>query len=315
MAGSAVAPATAFGLDIACETPLAFLHGAIARPTGRALRMSVHADQDARSAWPEDAELICDEKLADGGVNFRIETHPAAGYLIWGPQYGAHLLSLDGGRLRCFPEGQPDSAWQRLLIAQVLPFAALLQGLEVFHASAVSMHGGVLAFLGPSGSGKTSIALELCRRGADFMADDVLALERSDDTLLAHPGSPVAGVNRSSPASPGQEHTGREPVLATNARESIVEVRGAREPARLTSLFFLERRADGPDHPRFESVTDALSLLSATFNFVLATPERLRGLLDVCALAALLRVELIVSGPATDTPALADALEHRLSVR
>ena len=76
----------------------------------------------------------------------------------------------------------------------MLPFAALLQGLEVFHASAVVQGGEAIALLGPSRAGKTSLALELCARGASFLADDVLALETREDALFAHPGSPVAGV-------------------------------------------------------------------------------------------------------------------------
>ena len=55
---------------------------------------------------------------------FRIEAHPEAGYLLSGREQGAHLLSADGRQLRCAPEGSPDNVWQRLLIAQVLPFAA-----------------------------------------------------------------------------------------------------------------------------------------------------------------------------------------------
>ena len=137
MAEHAPMHATAFGLDIDAATPLSFLRHATAKPTGRQLSISVHRAQAAREIWPQDSELICDERLPDGGVNYRIETHPDHGYLISGPEYGAHLLSADGRRLRCFPEGRPDGGWQRMLVAQVLPFAALLHGLEVFHASAV----------------------------------------------------------------------------------------------------------------------------------------------------------------------------------
>jgi hypothetical protein len=60
------------------------------------------------------------------------------------------------------------------------------------------------------------------------------------------------------------------------------------------------------------ATADAQMLLSATFNFVLATPRRLRGLLEVCALAARLRVELIGCGPATGVSELADAIERHL---
>src|SRR6202161_55471 len=133
MAARAPMRATAFGLDIEADTPLSFLSHASAKPAGRPLSISVHPEETARELWPAGGELICDERLPDGGVNYRIETHPDGGYLIHGPEYGGHLLSADGQRLRCFPEGHPDGAWQRMLVAQVLPFAALIGGLEVFH--------------------------------------------------------------------------------------------------------------------------------------------------------------------------------------
>lgn len=306
--------ATAFGLDVRSEVTLRLLEGSSAKPTGRALALSIHAGDAARRDWPESAELVCDERQPDGKVIFRIEAHPVAGYLIFGPEYGAYRLSADGKRLHCIPGERSAGAWQRLLIAQVLPFAALLRGLEVFHASAVVRDGEAIAFLGPSRAGKTSLALELCRRGARFLADDVLAVEPRAQRLLAHPGTAVAGVDR----SPDEEERkadrfSRNDVLAVNDREQLVRMQDASDPAPLAALFFLDRRADGPERPAFEPAADARLLLAATFNFVLASPERLRGLLEVCALAARLRVERIVVGPATGSPELSAAVQERLS--
>ncbi len=146
---------TAFGLDIDSATPISFLDGAPAAPTGRELSLSVRPDEAAAARWPTSgSSLICDEVNLDGSVNFRIQSHPEGGYLIAGPAYGAHLLAPDGRSLICFPEAQPESAWQRLLIAQVLPFAALLHGLEVLHASAVVHEDQAVALLGPSSLGQ-----------------------------------------------------------------------------------------------------------------------------------------------------------------
>jgi hypothetical protein len=304
---------TAFGLDIETASALAFLEGSSALPSGRTLALGVKRDEGMSARWPTTGtSLICDEVRPDGEINFRIESHPDAGWLIHGPEYGAHLLSVDGRRLSCFPEGRPDGAWQRLLVAQVLPFAALLHGLEVFHASAVVYDGRAVALLGPSRSGKTSLALALGDRGARFLADDVVAVEARDGKLFANPGSPIAGVARERADDRGEEQGDR--VVAVNERERMVRMQNAAEAVPLSSLFFIDRRADAAATPRFEPTADAQMLLAATFNFVLATPERLQRLLEVCALAARLRVELVSTGPATGIPELADAIQQRLSL-
>lgn len=305
---------TVFGLDVYADIPVTFLQGAPARATGRRLDVSVQAGGTAALGWPDEAELVCEQAEPDGTVSFCIEAHPEAGYLIWGPAYGAHLLSADGRRLRCAPGDSVGETWQRLLIAQVLPFAALLRGLEVFHASAVVLDGHAVVFAGPSRTGKTSLALELCRLGASFLADDVLALERGGRELLGHPGTPVAGLEHAEGErllnmhGPGQE----EETVAVNARERLVRMRSAAEPAPLAALFFLDRRPDGPTQLRFEPVIDAQMLLAATFNFILSTPQRLSGLLDVCAFAAHRRVERILIGPSIDASELGAVVKRRL---
>jgi hypothetical protein len=301
--------ATVFGLDVEAEIPLSFLRDAPARPTGRTLEL---APWDG-APWPETATVVCDQREADGSVHFRIEADREAGYLLWGPAYGRHRLSRDGCDARFPTAGASEDARQRLLVAQVLPFAALLRGLEVFHASAVVRGGEAIAFVGNSGAGKTSVALELCRRGASFLADDVLAVERAGRSLLGHPGTPVAGLDH------GEARRLREAgaagaleSVAVNVREQLVRMRGAAGPAPLSALFFLQRSRRGPAEPQFEPAGGGQPLLAATFNSVLTDPERLRGLLDVCALVARVRVERISCGPGVDAERLGEAIERRL---
>jgi hypothetical protein len=304
---------TVFGLDVSAEHPLRFLQDACARSTGRRLSISVARETVAAASWPAPADLVCDQRGPGGIVNFSIEAHPQAGYLIWGPTYGSHVLAPDGRSAICMPEACSEEAWQRMLIAQVLPFAAVLQGLEVLHASAVTWHETAIAFVGPSRSGKTSIAVELCRRGAGFLADDVVALERREDELLAHPGTPVAGLDHAEVdrlRSTGNDSL-QQPI-ARSEREQLVPMRSNDRPACLAGLFFLERRPDGPSQPRFEAAPDPQLLLSATFNSVLTDPPRLLRLLEVCALAAQRRVERILCGPEVEVDQLADAVERRL---
>jgi hypothetical protein len=305
------ARSTVFGLDVWAQAPLSFLAAASAAATGRRVDVMRHPEGARPLGEHGGFELICDQPEQDGTLAFRIEAHPELGYLLWGPRYGAHLLSGDGRRLVYAPGDAEEASWQRLLVSQVLPFAAVLHGLEVLHASAVILDGQAVAFVGPSRAGKTSLALELCRLGASFVADDVLAVQRDGAALIGHPGSPVAGLDRGE-AQRVPDSVAASELLGANTRELLLRMRAAAVPTRLASLFFLERRADGPAEPRFEPMTDARMLLGATFNMLLATPERLLGLLDVCALAARGRVERVHAGPSVDASQLGLAISQRL---
>lgn len=321
------ARATVFGLDVWGAESLSLLAGAAAAPTGRRLELSTQRGAGLVPGEHDGFELLWEQLEPDGTVSMRVEAHPDAGYLLWGPRYGSHFLSADGGRVRCVADGAREQDWQRMLVAQVLPFAAVLNGLEVFHASAVVLDGQAVAFAGPSRAGKTSLALALCRLGAGFLADDVLALERDGAGLVGHPGSAMAGVDHDEARrleglqatvarGGGSEGGGSEvhgsAVLGANARELLVRTPTVVAPAPLAALFFLERRADGPGEPCFEPLADAGMLLSATFNFLLAAPERLQGLLDVCARAARVRVERAIVGPAVDASQLSAVIARRL---
>jgi hypothetical protein len=309
-----VASTTAFGLDLDSETPLPFLDdagaGAAARPTGRPLRISYGEEEPA---WPGESRLICDERHADGSVVFQIEAGEP-GYRIHGPAYGSSVLAGDGTEVEGAPGEEGFEGWQRLLVAQVLPFAAALQGLEVLHAGAVVVDGGAVALSGPSGSGKTSLALALQRRGAELLADDVVAVEPAGDELLAHPGAPIAGIDLAEAERLGVQGEGEQVgVLAVNARERVARAALVPGPVPLGALFLLDRRLEGPEEPRFEPEGDPRQLLASTFNFVLASPERLAGLLDICARLAAGRVERVTFGPSTDPDELAAAVWARLN--
>jgi hypothetical protein len=305
--------ATVFGLDVCTDSLPPVLCGARAAATGHRLDLCVRADADGSTLdWPESGAAVISEQIArDGGVETRIEAHPTAGYLISGARYGAHLLSGDGRSAMSSRRGSTEIGWQRMLVAQVLPFAALLHGFEVFHASAVVFGGRAIGLAGPSRSGKSSVALELCRRGASFLADDVLALRPEGDALLAYPGCPVVSMDPTDCAL-ARPHEPPQEVLSVDSRERLVRTNAARAPAALEALFFLDRRQHGPSQPRFEPVVDARVVLAATFNFVLAGPERLQRLLDVCALAAGQRVERVSIGASVDATQLAMAIAQRI---
>jgi hypothetical protein len=313
-----VGHATAFGLDLDSEVALPFLDGvgegvnggAEGETNGRPLRILYGGEPPD---WPDGAELISDERGLDGEPIFQIDA-TADAYRFHGPAYGCTVLSKDGTEAQGASGGEGFEGWQRLLVAQVLPFAAALQGLEVLHAGAVVVEGEAVALSGPSGSGKTSLALALQRRGAELLADDVLAVEPTGAETLAHPGAPISGIDLAEAERLGTQGTGEHMgVLAVNARERVARAALAPGPVPLGALFLLDRRLEGPEEPSFEAEGDPRQLLASTFNLLVASPERLAGLLDVCATLAARRVERVAFGPATDPDQLATAIWARLS--
>jgi hypothetical protein len=284
-----------FGLDVRAEGEMPAVAAAGAEPTGRALELRLDPEAPERLGFPAGAAAISDQREADGGLVFQIEHDEAAGYLVWGPRYGASLLRADGGAVLGRPGEGGFEAWHRLLIAQVLPFAAILRGLEALHAGAVLADGGAVALVGRPGAGKSTTAAALRRLGCAFLADDVLALERRDGALIAHPGAPFQA--------------------APEDREALLPVEGGGGAAELGAVFFLDRRADGPAEPGFEPILDPRLLIASTFNAVLLSPARQRRLLEICGEIAARRVERVAAGPAVGPERIAAAIAARLEER
>ncbi|MCR6496056.1 hypothetical protein LJB71_07380 [Thermomonas sp. S9] len=72
----------------------------------------------------------------------------------------------------------------------MLPATLGLQQRPVFHASALAVGGGAVAFLGSSGRGKSTLATFLARRGHALLSDDGLELRQSGSGWLAVPNQP-----------------------------------------------------------------------------------------------------------------------------
>ncbi|HEY2054839.1 MAG TPA: hypothetical protein VGH14_12980 [Solirubrobacterales bacterium] len=304
---------TVFGLDVVADRPLAYLAGASAEPTG--LRFELGLDTRRRGvAWEGAAERISDERDARGEVVFQIEAG-RQGYRITGPEYGQTVLDAAGSRGRGRLDGAAPERWQRMLVAQALPFAAVLRGLEVFHAAGATVGGRAVLLTGRSGAGKSSLALALRRRGAGLLADDVVAVDRRGDELIAHPGAPVAAVDAAEAARLGPAQVdGDGPVLGANGRETMVAVAPLAAAAPLGAVFVLEREA-AAEEPRFEPVEDPRLLLASTFNLVLRDPRRLGRLLDLCARVSRTRCERLVFGSTATPEDLATLVEARVAKR
>jgi hypothetical protein len=290
---SPLTTATVFGIDVWSDQLPEVVARSRSPLTGRSLDLTIDRHEGTETGLAPGAGLLGIQRGEDGEMLFSVERHTEDGYLLSGERYGAHLLSADGLRLRCVPKTASREDWQRFLIAQVLPFAAVLKGLEVFHAGAVAIDGRAIALLGPAGAGKTTLAVALSELGASFFADDVVAIEAVEGALVAYPGSPMAGVGH-------------------GATERMRAMQSADGPLALTDVFCLQRLPNGPAQPSFEPIGHGGVLLSSTFNLLLREPERMRRLLDVCALAARRRVEWLRAGPDADPVTLARAVIDRV---
>ncbi len=109
--------------------------------------------------------------------------------------FGSFRLAANGQAIDCQPKPLPPWLWQKFLVGQLLPLAALRQGLQLIHAAAVVIGGGAVLVLGTSGAGKTTSCLLLVQRGASFLADDVAAVEIREGQPFVHPGSALANVD------------------------------------------------------------------------------------------------------------------------
>ena len=122
------------------------------------------------------------------------------GFRVWAPRHGCYLVAPDGTHVAGAPSAVAAWRWERLVLAQVLPLAAALRGMEILHASAVEMAGRAVAFLGSSGVGKTTLAARIVVRGARLVTDDVLAVDMANGAVRAYRGVPLRESTRESSA-------------------------------------------------------------------------------------------------------------------
>jgi hypothetical protein len=280
--------ATVFGVDVWSDQGLAVLSGSRAPATGRPLTVTVERQGMSVGEGPVGSRLLGRRLGPEGRPVFTVRADAQEGWCLAGEEFGEHSLSADGLRLLIRAQGAAPARWQRFLLAQVLPFAAAVKGLEVMHASAVVLGGGAVALLGPGGAGKTTLALALCELGASFLADDVLALELRDSELLAHPGGPRAAIKGES--------------------ERLVKVAGARAPVPLRAVVLIERGGEATGRPVLAPLRGGRELLAGSFNLMLRDPERSARLLEVCALVARTRALRLRADPALDAAELAEAM-------
>ena len=72
----------------------------------------------------------------------------------------------------------------------MIPLALSRQGRPTFHASVVTVPGGVVAFLGQSGMGKSTLAASFALNGSSFLSDDALLVEETNSVCEVQPSHP-----------------------------------------------------------------------------------------------------------------------------
>lgn len=277
----------AFGVAVQSRTPVA---GLVPDTDGTASRL-VEWRTVPESALGTDqmprAESLVDRRNLDGRPFMSIEQDAELGYRIAAPGFGAHIVAPDGSLIRSsLPSGAGD-AWQRLFFAQALPLAAALNGLALFHASAVVANGYAYALVGSSGSGKTSIAAQLVAGGATILTDDVLALEPVDAELRAHAGPARISIESSELDgldAGGRRRLGRRLEAPTEDGKVQLATEPATDPVPLGAVFLLSRSAAAAGVlVKRDPANRTQALLASAFLGYLTLRQRLALHLEVCA--------------------------------
>jgi hypothetical protein len=187
---------------------------------------------------------------------------------------------------------------------------SLLRGREVFHASAVRIGDRAVAFVAPTGGGKSSLALQLVLRGAGFVSDDVLAIERSDaGGVTAHPGASILSVRPAEKAVIERNDWRRLGRVLGTSGKTYVAVEREPDPLPLGALYFLMTKPGAGTRIQSGGV-DPRALLGSSFVVSVATAARLSRLLDVCAeIAASVPLFRVQVDPEQGSAALAAAVE------
>lgn len=282
--------ARAFGLELDVDPalPAAGLPAIHGDSSGRRTSVRMASQGDMESRWTPDGTTRISEERFDSGPPARtIDHHPDRGYRLYARHFGTCLVAEDGSEIVCAPGEASTWNWQRFLVGRVLPFTAVLNGFEVFHASAVALRGSALALLGGSGAGKTSLAVHLVLQGATLLTDDALSVDEHGDLPRAHPGAALASLRHSEESLLSATDRARLGDPVGSDEKSYFALETAPEPLPLRLVYFVSRDSRlGEVTFERRAALDARVLLASTFVYSITTPQRLAIQLSVCACLA-----------------------------
>ncbi len=279
---------SAFGLRVAAPEALETLTECPAGAELRGVSWSRVADREGLAeAWPGlGVERLVGSREA-GSPSMSIDIDAARAYLVQAPGYGMHVVSADGMRITSALTPDAPWNWQRLFVAQALPLAATVRGLEPLHASAVSIDGRAIAISAPSGTGKTSIAMHLVARGAALLTDDVLTVEPTAAGLRAYPGARLLSAHAHELATLTPVERSRLGDALDTGEKVYLNPHLDPEPRYLTALYRLIRGRDADELRIVEELpADPREVLATTFLTYVKSRERLVRHLEFAACLA-----------------------------
>ena len=308
----------AFGIPLRFE--LGDVPGLDPRPAGQGAPTVVAGSRGTWSTGGDGVERAFTQRTPDGRVVATLDRDPAGDYLLDTPGFGRFTVSADGMSVGVDAGTLPPWRWQRMLLGHGIPLAAMLRGVEILHASAVTLPAAparAIGLVAPSHGGKTSLAVQLVRSGAAFLTDDALALRLEGGRVVAEPGGGTASVRNAEVERIDADGRGWPGRVAARDLDSVRLVLERGGPAPLEAIYLIERDRGVPAASFDEIPAEPRRLLASSFNFVLRTPERLARQLDVCAaIAAQCSVVRVGVPPQVDAAGLAAAiLDHALATR
>ncbi len=197
----------------------------------------------------------------------------------------------------------------------LLPLALQARGIEVLHASAVRMHGGIVALCGIKETGKSTIAYALSQRGYSLRADDAVPFVTSGNVVSAL-SLPFTIRLRPSSAEFFESNGIRDRHSPPPDARTPVQL----APERLAAVFVLQRNPDGlstapPSVSRLTASAAFMSALTHAYCFSLRDEsQRGRMVRHYLDLAARVPVFEVCFGPGLDwLPAITSAIEEAVA--
>ncbi|MCU0836214.1 MAG: hypothetical protein MUC77_17570 [Chromatiaceae bacterium] len=145
------------------------------------------------------------------------------GYRLRFPDLADFEVSADGRLVTCLPApGISEATSQHLYLNQILPLVLSKQGKLVFHAAAVEVGDGAIAFVAESGRGKSTLAASFAVSGHRFLTDDGLVVESGADGFEILPSHPSIRLWEDSEAALIPPAAGRAPPVSYTSKARLL---------------------------------------------------------------------------------------------